>query len=635
MELSSETDTTFSGQARLLYAAFLEQHPTAPQADDAAYGSYALARRTGGSAEHVMLAREFLARHAESAHRETVLADLGFSAADAGDSLSARAAFGELLGRFPRSLSANRALLALGDLWIHSQEGDSAEACWGSVLRRSAVDPATVGAMSRLADLHRRAGRTSEAIALWERLSSEFYYTAAAAQARRSLPEAYIADGRYDEAIAAVESGGAADSLVVLATAYEKKGDRQRAVQYYTRSLLLDRKGAYAGRAFSSLGSLARGEGRTELAAAYFKQAAQLGGGAAVATADIADLLFETEQYADAARQYAQLAQAADSLSVKRRYAGRAIVATLRSDRLPEAEQQWGEYEKTFGGDPALEAEVQFETGSYYFRRQEYARARPSFERLAGSGSTFGPWGRYYLGKIAELNNKLDDAAKAYEELLDRFPSSDVVPRALLSLGNMYFNTERYEKAIGYYRQIVDAPLTAGDILPYAMNNLIEAYESTKLYDAALKTTQDFIQRFPNDEAILDKKIKLGTLYTKIGYYDQAVMQFQNLLSEAGSLLEAEIRYDIGEAYYAKGEFQQAILEFLKVPYLVARQGKVNWTATSLYMAGQAYEKMSKFDEAVGMYQQVIDRPGIDATFKAAARKEIDRVKKIMKKGSK
>jgi len=65
---------------------------------------------------------------------------------------------------------------------------------------------------------------------------------------------------------------------------------------------------------------------------------------------------------------------------------------------------------------------------------------------------------------------------------------------------------------------------------------------------------------------------------------------------------------------------------------LVSKQGRINWTATALYMAGQSYEKMSKFDEAIGMYQQIIDRQGIDATFKSAARKEIDRVKSIIKK---
>ena len=171
--------------------------------------------------------------------------------------------------------------------------------------------------------------------------------------------------------------------------------------------------------------------------------------------------------------------------------------------------------------------------------------------------------------------------------------------------------------------------------MSFAMNNLIEAYESSKLYDAALKTTRDFIERFPYDESVIGKKIKIGTLFTRLGYYDQAVLHFQNLMGEAGSALEAEIRYNIGEAYFYKTDYNQAILEFLKVPYLVYKQGKVNWTATSLYMAGQAYEKMSKFDEAIGMYQQVIDRPGIDATFKAAAKKEIERVRSIIRKGPK
>lgn len=80
-----------------------------------------------------------------------------------------------------------------------------------------------------------------------------------------------------------------------------------------------------------------------------------------------------------------------------------------------------------------------------------------------------------------------------------------------------------------------------------------------------------------------------------------------------------------------QGDYQQAILEFLKVPYLVTKKTKIDWTATSLYMAGQSYEKMSKYDQAIGMYQQIIDRPGIDETFKAAAQKEINRVRALIK----
>ncbi len=109
-------------------------------------------------------------------------------------------------------------------------------------------------------------------------------------------------------------------------------------------------------------------------------------------------------------------------------------------------------------------------------------------------------------------------------------------------------------------------------------------------------------------------------------------MHLQGLLDQAGSDLEGEIRYYIAEANFNKGDYQQAILDFLKVPYLVTKKGKIDWTANSLYMSGQSYEKMGRFDQALTMYQQIVERTGIDETFKTAARKEIDRVRLVLKK---
>ena len=382
------------------------------------------------------------------------------------------------------------------------------------------------------------------------------------------------------------------------------------------------------------LGTIARAQGKNDLAASYFKQSAALGSASGSATSEVAELLFQTEQYPEAARQYQLLAQQSDSLEQKKYYQSRAIIASLRSDKVTEAQPLMVSFEKAYGGDKSARAELQYENALYYFRKQDYTTAKKLFENVAGdySNTRFGPYGQYYLGKISEVTNKPDDAAKKYTDIIRKFPSSDVLPRVSLALGNMHFNAERYEDAIRHYQHIVADSQKAGEVLPFAMNNLIQAYEMTKLYDDAIRATRGYIERYPNDESILDKKIKLGTLFTQAGYYDQSILHLQSIMSEAGSLNEAELRYDIGEAYYDKGDYQQAVLEFLKVPYLVAKQGKVNWTATALYMAGQSYEKMSKFEEAIGMYQQIIDRPGIDATFKGGARKEIDRVRALVKK---
>jgi hypothetical protein len=66
------------------------------------------------------------------------------------------------------------------------------------------------------------------------------------------------------------------------------------------------------------------------------------------------------------------------------------------------------------------------------------------------------------------------------------------------------------------------------------------------------------------------------------------------------------------------------------VPYLVTGKTEIDWTASSYYMAGQAYEKQNKFSLALDMYQKILDTPGIDARFKGEAQKQIERVKKLV-----
>jgi len=648
LHLLSETDTSISSRAIASYEAFLERFPKSKWSDDASYYLYQISKADQAPNQTISTARTFLKKYPSSRYFDRVMIDLASAAFALGDTTEALQSTASVVAQTADPELAGIALVERGEA-LASADDDSAASNWLRAAGQTTIGPPVVQALWHLSDLYWRRKDAAACLPLVRRIAKQFYYTSFADRASSLLPEAELAgqDGDFADAIALyanrireAESSVFHDStdggaLFYLANAYDKKGDRQKAVKYYSEYLQTNRTGDLAGRAFYRLGALARTEGRNVSASSYFKQAAALGGTGS-ASRDIADLLYQTEQYPEAAKQYAQLAQSTDSAGAKQLYQSKVILATLRTNDVPEANKLVDSFEKMYGKDHPYRPEFEYEKGLYYYRKEDYATARKFFKKVGDDyeETRFGPWGYYYVAKILEVTNKLDEAAKSYGNIITKYPGSDVIPRILLSLGNMHFNAERFEDAIRYYQRITASPEKAGDILPYALNNLIEAYESTKLYDASLKTARDFIERFPNDESLIDKKIKIGTLSTKLGYYDQAVLQFQNLIGEAGSLLEAELRYNIGEAYYYKGDYQQAILEFLKVPYLVSKQGKVNWTATSFYMAGRSYEKMSKFTEAIGMYHQVIERPGIDATFKAAAKKEIDRVKLLVKKNS-
>jgi TolA-binding protein len=642
-QLLSEVDPGARSTASDLYAKFIEQFPANRWTADAAFFAFQLGSSSAPYAQAAQAGTKYLKDYPDSPHREAVIMSLGRLALADSNQAEAMRLFRMILAA--PSSRTDEALYNLGRAFSMAGQPDSADARFTAVVSRGENPRLVALSLSALSADALAKRDFAGAAGYMKTLSSEYAYSAPGEQAEKDLPGVLFRAGAYTEIIALLGGQSAAaagtapadtmalQDLYTLAQACDRSGDKEQALAYYHRFL---KDGGYtdprASEVYYALGNLARLQGRNEAASAYFREASSKGS-VSVLSPDIAELLFSSEQYAEAARQFLAIADSSKDSTERAHASARAIVATLRLDRVKDADRLIAAYEKKYGKPKAERAEFQYERAMVYFRAKDYTKAKDGFEKVADDfGNTpRAPWAEFYVAKILELTGGADKAFDRYREIAKKYPDSDVRPRALLAAGNYHFNAERYEEAIALYQQITASPETAGDILPYAMTNLIEAYESVKLYENALQMTRDFIQRYPNDPTVVDKKVKIGSLYTKIGYYDQAIFQFQSLLPEVGSAGEAELRYDIGEAYYYKGEYQQAILEFLKVPYLASGRGDVDWTATSFYMAGQSYEKMMKFDEAIGMYQQVIDRPGIDATFKAAARKEIDRVKLLSK----
>jgi TolA-binding protein len=377
---------------------------------------------------------------------------------------------------------------------------------------------------------------------------------------------------------------------------------------------------------------LYRQEGALDIATSYFRQASTAAP-AGPARREVADLLFDAGEYPDAIKQYLRLVGEAASDSERADYRSRIIIARLRTRDAAQANKEIDLFLRTYPRRRDDRAAFELEKGHLAFLLKNYDAALKSFQTVSESfdDTPSAPMARYWVGKSLEAAGKYKEAVEQLTDVVRRHPGTPVATRANLALGNIGYTLEKWDDAIRSYRRVVDDPIPDPELLPLAMNNLIETYEATAVYDAALSLTRRYLETYPNADDAFDKRIKIGTLYERLGYYDQAVLHLQGLLEEAGSDLEGEIRYYIAEANYNKGDYQQAILDFLKVPYLVTKKGKIDWTANALYMSGQSYEKMGRHEQALTMYQQILDRPGIDETYRAAARKEIDRVKLVLK----
>lgn len=643
------TRSVLADSSLVYYEAFLKLYPISRWSEEAAYSQYLLASRSKSSEEVLESAEEFLSLYGTSRYADDVLNAVAEKALEQGDSELAIRVSQRLLSGYGNSDGASKALAQLAAGYLKSGKPDSAAHTYRQYIQRYPEGVDAARGISTLATLYADSNRADESIPLYRALLDEFFYTSFAERARVALGNAYLAAGRYEDAYEhfvslhadvsdnpLISSEERSVYLYPLATALLKKGDRQAAKNYYLEYLSFDRTSTTAGEAYYALGTIARDDGNAPLATTFLKQASVLTGETKAAR-EAAELLFKNGEYQLAIEEFSALAESASDPAEKRYYESRIIVASIRSGNITQARRQIAAFEDTYKDAKVELLEFRYETATLQFRNQEYKKSRVTFERIRKEdrGTRFEPWAHYWLGRILETEQKVSEATRKFEEILTDFPSSDVIPRTHLALGNISYNAEQYEEAAKHFSFILENAETAPDLVYYAMNNLILAYEEVEVYDGALNLTRQFIARFPNDDSIIDKKVKLGVLYERLGYHDQAIVHLQSLLNVADSDLEAEIRFYIGESYYAKSEFQQALLEFLKVPYLVTKKTRIDWTANAFYMAGQSYEKMGKYDLAINMYQQIIDRPGLDLTFKAAAQKEIDRVRNVTKTESK
>jgi len=425
--------------------------------------------------------------------------------------------------------------------------------------------------------------------------------------------------------------------IIRLAQCYEKLGDASRAKRYYAISLIKDSSATTRGTAYYALAGIARQENNLELAARLLEQASRVqspsGDQAGRASLEAAHLLFESGDYAGALRRYTELLQQARTDSVRQYLESRVIITNLRLDNIPESDRRIQAFVKSYPKAAGSAAEFEYERGRYHLRKDDLDAAFRRFEIVTRQypRSSIFPDALYWTGRVHETLNRQQQAIQTYESVIQQFPNEAITLRAHLSLGNVYFALEQWENASKQYRTILENERRAPDLIPFAMNNLILTNKQIGLWDAALQLTRQYIDRYPDNADIGEKRIDIGVIYQKLGYYDQSILHLQSLLENVDADIEAEVRYYIGEAFFFKGDYQQAILEFLKVPYLVTKRTKIDWVAPSYYMSGQSYEKMAKYDQAITMYRQIIDRSGIDASLKTAAQKEIDRVNALVR----
>jgi tetratricopeptide (TPR) repeat protein len=185
------------------------------------------------------------------------------------------------------------------------------------------------------------------------------------------------------------------------------------------------------------------------------------------------------------------------------------------------------------------------------------------------------------LGKHAEAHAELTD-------ILRDFPGSE---EARLRLGIIAISQKKFSEAEKIFRGMQQP----GQSEPLAAAGLAETFSAQKHFDKAIQVLQAEQNNSPGSFAIGNL---LAFTAMRAGNYDVAIQAYTKLLNRAPE--NATIYLSLGQAYFAKRDFEQAIRVLEQAKKLAPNEGRADMLLAAAFgQTGRSKEMKSRFENVL------------------------------------
>ncbi len=420
-----------------------------------------------------------------------------------------------------------------------------------------------------------------------------------------------------------------ANALYWAGFTYEKLNKPDTASTYYQAYIFNGNNQTYLTQAHRALGDFAAANGDYAQARSHYQQAINLAGVADIDVVPLkknaAKMAMELKDYSTAANEYLSAVKQAQGQQKKDLWQ-EGIIAQIRAGQSRQAESQIHDFTNAFRlrkDDLALKR-FQYEQAKQLANQKKFQQAQSKLESILDSDlpADFAAQVKYELGREFVISNDYEKAVNLLTKITVDYPKSSVLAQVYVTLGTVYYDQEQPQLAISAFRNALDYAAN-GEYRKAAMQNLIKLYDSNGLYDAAVGMARTYVKQYPNADNAFSTRIQIGTYLIKMHEYDRATDYLKSLLREADAASASEIQFWIAEAYFNQNQYERAIAEYLKIPYMNPPT-KLDWAASALWKAGNAYERLGKSEKAIQLYERIIHEKGSNSNFGRFARRRID-----------
>jgi TolA-binding protein len=235
----------------------------------------------------------------------------------------------------------------------------------------------------------------------------------------------------------------------------------------------------------------------------------------------------------------------------------------------------------------------------------------------------------YYLALCDLKRGGYREAADKIDAFLKESPQSPILAEAYFKLASAQYGAGNLNLAVKNYGLAAEAAKDP-ELSFAAWKNLGGVYQQMEKWDDAAATWQKLIELFPGRDGIVESFFDLGFCYNQAGKNELAYDVYIRIPDVATSEeQQGRAHYWAGMSLKNLGRYDEAIREFLRVPYL--KTGGM-WGVTSKLEAANCYEATGAVGQAEKIYQDVIAAHGANSDWGRVATEGLKRIEE--KKGA-
>lgn len=269
-------------------------------------------------------------------------------------------------------------------------------------------------------------------------------------------------------------------------------------------------------------------------------------------------------------------------------------------------------YEKAIGAEPGGDYAM-FQIGNSHYRNEQTYEAVQTFRRFMRiyPQSRLSEQAQYNIAYIYLNTGNYSQAVEEFQTVINQYPNTEWAARSQYNIGDTYYNAGDYEKAIEAYKTVMEK-YPESDYIIEAVNGIQYSQVSSGEADSSSAVLEDFLADHPQTSMADRLRFRQADTHMQRGDYQGAIKEFQQYLRISNNdELIPDAHYNLANAYEetdqidnAVEQYQLIVSEFPNSQRAAPALESLGRIAASRENHQQAFEYFSQLAEKDSDYRQ-------------------------------